>query len=289
MTRRTDAAIAVLASGIRPDEKRLLAAMDRFGICYELVDTRVLWAAIGEKATLWLGVLNREISQVRALYSARTLESLGIPVLNSAAAIGVCGDKWQTSLALAAANVTTPRTALGLTADAALEALEEIGYPALLKPLVGSQGRLIVALRDRAMATDVFEYVKALPGPQSHIVYVQELIAKPARDIRVVVVGGEMVGAAYRISTGVRTNVALGARTEWCPGTPEIRQQAIAAAAAVSADIAAVDLVEDSSGETFVIEVNHRAEFCGLQLALGDRVDVADRIVEYLASRAAQW
>jgi [lysine-biosynthesis-protein LysW]--L-2-aminoadipate ligase len=283
------APVAVLASGIRPDEKHLLAAMDHRGMCYEIAETRALWGVADGKATPWRGVLNREISQVRALYSARMLESLGIPVLNSATAIQLCGDKWQTSLALAAANVPAPRTALALTPDAALEALEEIGYPALLKPLVGSQGRLIAQLRDRAMAEDVLEYVKALPGPQSHLAYVQELIAKPARDIRVMVVGGNVIGAAYRISTDVRTNVARGACTQWCPETPEVRERAIAAAAAVGADIAAVDLVEDTSGEILVIEVNHRAEFSGLQLALGDRVNVADRIVDYLAARAAQW
>jgi len=279
----------MLASQVRADEKRLLAAMDRHGLRYELADTRALWSTAGGKATWWRGVLNREISQVRALYAARMLEALGIPVLNSAAAIGVCGDKWQTSLALVAAHVPTPRTALGLTPEAALEALEVIGYPAVLKPLTGSHGRLIARLRDQAMAKDVFEYVKALPGPQSHLVYVQELIAKPARDIRVLVVGEELAGAAYRVSADMRTNVARGARTQRCPETAGLRRLAIAAAAAVSADIAAVDIVEDTTGELLVVEVNHRAEFSGLQLALGDQVDVADRIVEYVAARAAQW
>lgn len=225
MTGRTGAApIAMLASQVRADEKRLLAAMDRRGLRYELADTRVLWSTAGGKATWWRGVLNREISQVRALYSAQMLESLGIPVVNRAAAIGVCGDKWQTSLALTAADVPTPRTALGLTPEAALDALEEIGYPAVLKPLVGSHGRLIATLADRAMAEDVFEYVKALPGPQSHLVYVQELIAKPARDIRALVIGDELIGAAYRLSADMRTNVARGARTRRCPETAEIRR-----------------------------------------------------------------
>jgi [lysine-biosynthesis-protein LysW]---L-2-aminoadipate ligase len=290
VTSRADAApIAVLASVLRADEKRLLAAMDRHGLRYELADSRAQWGVAGGKASWWRGVFNREIGQLRALYAARTLEALGIPVLNSAHAIGVCGDKWQTSLALAAADVPAPRTALGLTPEAALEALEDIGYPAVLKPLVGSHGRLIATLRDRAMAADVLEYVKALPGPQSHLVYVQELIAKPARDIRVLVVGGELAGAAYRVSADLRTNVARGARTQPCPETTQLRGLAIAAAAAVRADIAAVDIVEDADGELLVIEVNHRVEFSGLQLALGDGVDVAGRIVDYLAARAARW
>jgi [lysine-biosynthesis-protein LysW]--L-2-aminoadipate ligase len=214
------------------------------------------------------------------LYAAQILEAGGTVVLNDSAAIETCGDKWRTSLALAACGLPTPRTALGLTTEAALAALDDIGYPALIKPLVGSWGRLIAELRDAAMARDLFEYVTALPGPQSHVVYVQELIAKPGRDIRAIVLGGELLGATYRIAEGIRTNVARGARTEPCEETAEIAKLAIAAAAAVGAEIAAVDLVEDTSGQLLVLEVNHRVEFSGFQAAMGDRIDVADRIVD---------
>jgi [lysine-biosynthesis-protein LysW]--L-2-aminoadipate ligase len=282
-------AVAVLASQVRADERRLFDAMERRGVHYQQVDPRNLWSGADERARRWRGVLNREISQVRALYAARMCEALGMPVVNSAEAIGVCGDKWQTSLALTAASLPTPRTALGLTPEAALVALAEIGYPAVIKPLVGSWGRLIVTLRDAAMAEDVFEYVKALPGPQSHLVYVQELIAKPGRDIRAIVVGGELLGASYRIAVGMRTNVARGASTQWCPETAELTKLAVAAAAAVAADIAAVDLIENEDGKLLVLEVNHRVEFSGFQAAMGDRVDVADRIVDHVVARAAEW
>lgn len=283
------APIAVLASLIRPDERRLLAALEQRGVRYEQVDSRALWSPAGGLARRWRGVLNREIGQVRAAYAARMLEAADVPVLNSAAATEICGDKWRTSLALVAAGLPTPRTALGLTPEAALAALEEIGYPALVKPLVGSWGRMIATLRDRAMAEDVFEYISAQPGPQSHLVYVQELIPKPGRDIRAIVVGGELLGAEYRIAEGTRTNVARGARTQLCPETAELSKLAVAAAAATEADIAAVDLIEDTGGRLLVLEVNHRAEFSGFQAALGDRVDVAGRIVDYLLERAAQW
>lgn len=298
-----EADVAVLASGVRADEKRLFAALDRHGASYQRVDTRELWDTADGKLGLrtrgvpaagwprpWRGVLNREIGQVRAVCAARMLESLGVPVLNSAAAIQTCGDKWQTSLALAAAGLPTPRTALGLTPAAALTALEEdIGYPALVKPLIGSWGRLIVELRDRRMAEEVFEYVSALPGPQSHLVYVQELIDKPGRDIRAIVIGGELLGATYRVAAGTRTNVARGAVSQPCPETADITKLAVAAAAATGADIAAVDLIEDGEGQILVLEVNHRPEFSGFQAAMGDRIDVADRITGYFLARAAQW
>lgn len=283
------APIAVLASLIRPDEQRLLGTLERRGVRCEQVDCRTLWSLAGGTRWRWRGALNREIGQVRAAYAARTLEAAGIPVLNSAAATEICGDKWRTTLALAAAGLPTPRTALGLTTEAALAALEEIGYPALVKPLVGSWGRMIATLRDRATAEELFEYVSALPGPQSHLVYVQELIKKPGRDIRAIVVGGELLGAEYRIAEGTRTNVARGARVRHCPETADLTKLAVAAAAATGADIAAVDLIEDTAGELLVLEVNHRVEFSGFQAALGDRVDVAGRIVDYLLARAAQW
>ncbi len=283
------APIAVLASLIRPDERRLLAALEHRGVRCEQLDCRTLWSPAGGLARRWRGALNREIGQVRAAYAARMLEAADIPVLNSAAAIETCGDKWRTSLVLAAAGLPAPRTALGLTPEAALAALEEIGYPALIKPLVGSWGRMIATLRDRAMAEDLFEYVSAQPGPQSQLVYVQELIQKPGRDIRVIVVGGEVLGAMYRIAEGTRTNVALGARVQQCPETPELTKLAVAAAVATGADIAAVDLIEDTDGRLLVLEVNHRAEFSGFQAALGDRVDVAGRIVDHLLERAARW
>ncbi len=288
--------IAVLASSVRQDERRLLDAMDRRGLSYALVDTRQLWSQAdglagglaGEVAGGWRCVLNREIGQVRAAYAARSLEAAGISVLNSAEAIEVCGDKWRTSLALSGAGLPVPRTALGLTPQAGLDALDEIGYPALIKPLVGSWGRLIVELRDRAMAQDVFEYVAALPGPQSHLVYVQELIDKPGRDIRAIVLGGELLGATYRIAEGLRTNVARGAQTEPCEETGEIGKLAVVAAAAVGADIAAVDLAEDQLGRLYVLEVNHRVEFTGFQAAMKDRIDVAERIIDLVAARAVE-
>jgi [lysine-biosynthesis-protein LysW]--L-2-aminoadipate ligase len=263
--------------------------MERQGIRYQHADPRQMWSLADGGQPSWRGVLNREIGQVRALYAARICEGQGLPVLNSAAAIQVCGDKWQTSRALAAVSLPTPRTALALTPEAALAALAEIGYPALIKPLVGSWGRLIVTLRDEHMADEVFDYVRCLPGPQSHLVYVQELIAKPGRDIRAIVVGGEFLGAVYRIAEGTRTNVARGARTQPCPESAELSKLAVAAAAATGADIAAVDLIEDEDGRLLLLEVNHRAEFSGFQEAAGDQVDVAGRIVEYVGTRAAQW
>ncbi|MBB0245519.1 RimK family alpha-L-glutamate ligase [Streptomyces alkaliphilus] len=277
--------ITVLASRVGADEKRLFDAFDRRGIRFEHVDTRRQWFVAGGRGLPRGLALNREIGQVRAVYAARCLTAAGVDVVNSADATEVCGDKWRSTVALEAAGVATPRTALALTPQAALAALDSIGYPALIKPLVGSWGRLVVRLADRAAAEGVLEYVAALPGPQSHLGYVQELIDKPGRDIRVIVVGGQVLGAVYRTGESLRTNVALGGQARPCEVTPEIDKLSVDAAAAVGADIAGVDLIEDRDGRLLVLEVNHRVEFTGFQSALASRVDVADHIVGHLLDR----
>jgi [lysine-biosynthesis-protein LysW]--L-2-aminoadipate ligase len=264
----------------------LFDALERRGVSFDHIDTRDQWFVAGRREPTWSLVLNREIGQVRAVYAARCLAAAGVEVVNSPDAIEVCGDKWRTTMALQAAGIPTPRTALGLTPQAALTALDAIGYPALVKPLVGSWGRLVVPLLDRACAEGVFEYVAALAGPQSHLGYVQELIHKPGRDIRAIVVGGQLLGAVYRAGELWRTNVALGAQTRPCEATPEITKLSIDAASAVGSDIAGVDLIEDCDGRLLVLEVNHRVEFTGFQSALADRVDVAGQIAEHLLERA---
>lgn len=284
--RPDNAGIAVLASRVGADEKSLFDAFDRRGVAFDHVDTRRQWFLAGQCGVPWSLALNREIGQVRAVYAARCLTAAGVEVVNSADATEVCADKWRSTMALEAASVPTPRTALGLTPQAALAALDCIGYPAVIKPLVGSWGRLVVELSDRASAEAVLEYVAALPGPQSHLGYVQELIDKPGRDIRVIVVGGQVLGAIYRTGRSLRTNVALGGQVRPCGATPAITKLSLDAAAAVGADIAGVDLIEDRDGRLLVLEVNHRVEFTGFQSALGDRVDVADHIVDHLMQRA---
>jgi [lysine-biosynthesis-protein LysW]---L-2-aminoadipate ligase len=134
------------------------------------------------------------------------------------------------------------------------------------------------------MAATLVEYIAALPSPQSHIVYIQELIRKPGRDIRTIVVGGEVLGAIYRCGEW-RTNVARGAFSEHCELTDDIVKLSLGAADAVDADIAGIDLIEDADGRLLVLEVNYGVEFTGFQDAMGDRVDVADQIAGYMLKR----
>lgn len=279
--------VAVLVSRVRADEKRLFAALDRRSVPYRHLDGRTMSIEADGHRPEWTAVLNREISHSRAVAAARGLEALGVPVLNSAAATEICGDKWRTTLALRAAGLPVPRTTLALTPEAAPDAIEALGYPVVVKPLVGSWGRLVTLVPDRRTAETVLEYVAALSSPASHLVYAQEYVRQPGRDLRVVVVGGQALGATYRRSTHWRSNVARGAVSEHCELDQEVAKLAVAAAAAVGAEVAGVDLIEDAGGEPLVLEVNHGVEFSGFQHAMGNRVDVADRVVDHLLARIA--
>lgn len=285
-----DAPLALIASRVRYEEKRLLAALEHRRVPYLQVDPRAVWMelAAGGPGPSWSVALNREIAHTRGLYLAHLLEAKGVPTVNPAAVAGVCGDKLLTSLALERAGLPTPRTAFALTSAAALEAAEALGYPLVTKPLVGSWGRLAAVLRDREAAEAVLEHRDALPSPTQHLVYLQELVDKPGRDIRAIVVGDRVIGACYRRADGWRTNGARGASFAPCPPDPDLDRLALAAAAAVGGGVLGVDLLEDRHGGLQVLEVNHTAEFRRFQEAVGDRVDVAGAIVGHALAGAGR-
>ncbi|MGH3391554.1 MAG: lysine biosynthesis protein LysX [Actinomadura sp.] len=274
--------LAVLASRVRFEEKQIFAALERRHVPYVHLDTRRLTAELdGKPAADLAGALNREISHHRGLYAALLLAAQGVTTVNRAEVITVCGDKLRTSLELVRAGLPTPRTAVALTPEAGTAAAERLGYPVVIKPLSGSWGRLAAVARDPAAAQALLEHRAALPSPQQHIAYLQELVDKPGRDIRVIVAGDEVIGATYRYSEDWRTNASRGARSEPCPLTPELAALARAAARAVGGGVLGVDLIEGPDG-LVVLEVNHTVEFQGFQAAHGDAVDVADAIVGHV-------
>jgi [lysine-biosynthesis-protein LysW]--L-2-aminoadipate ligase len=222
-------------------------------------------------------VLIRCLSHIRALYAARMLESLGVRTVNAHRAIAMCGDKVLTTMALVQHGVPTPATAIAFSQDTALAAMERMGYPVVVKPTVGSWGRLMAKLNDREAAEAVLEHKKALQ--QGDPYYIQSYVDKPGRDIRTLVVGDETIYAVYRESPHWITNTARGAETSLCPLTPEIQQMSRAAAHAVGGEIVAVDLLEAPDGSLLVNEVNHTPEFHGAVKATD--VDVASKIVGY--------
>jgi [lysine-biosynthesis-protein LysW]--L-2-aminoadipate ligase len=225
-------------------------------------------------------ILERCVSHSQALAALQILGAWGIPCVNNAQVAQICGSKLETSLALVAAGVPTPRVQIATTPEAALAAIEAMGYPVILKPAVGSWGRLLAKANDREAAEAILEHKSTLGSYQHSIFYIQEYIAKPDRDIRSFVVGDETICAITRHSAHWITNTARGGSAENCPVTPELDRLSRAAAQAVGGGVVAVDLLEDANGRLLVNEVNYTMEFRNSITPTG--VDIPGRIVDYV-------
>jgi [lysine-biosynthesis-protein LysW]--L-2-aminoadipate ligase len=273
--------VGVLCSRVRIEEKLIFKALRERGVAFEKIDVRNLVFDFGETMSLDCDVvLVRCLSHSRAICTARLLQMQGVRVVNTHDVITTCGDKVLTTLALQDRGIPTPRTAIALSEQTAMTVIEEMGYPVVLKPPVGSWGRLLAKLNDRQAAEAVIEYKQALDRPQHTPFYVQEYVDKPGRDIRAMVVGDQTIYAMYRESSHWITNTARGGTVVHLPVTPEIDCLSRAAADAVGGGIVAVDLLETTDGSLLVNEVNHTPEFHGAMQAID--VDVAAKMVEYV-------
>ena len=279
--------IGVLCSRIRVEEKLLLQALRARGAEPERIDDDEAVLEIrGQAGTSppWDAVLDRSLSQSRALAALRVLEAQGVTTVNAAAVVAVCGDKVATSAALARRGLPTPRTLVAFTPEAALRAVEELGYPVVIKPAVGSWGRMVSRLNDRDAAEAVLEHKRALGSAADSVFYVQEHVDKPGRDIRSFVVGGETICAIYRESEHWITNTARGGHASNCPVTAEIDGLSRAAAEAVGGGMVAVDLLESRDGRLLICEVNHTMEFRNSIDTTG--VDIPGRIADHVLAVA---
>lgn len=273
---------AVLTTRVRLEENLIFDALERRGIPYVHLDERRLAVELEKvRDKPYRAVVNRIMSHTRSAYAARLFESMGSPVFNSSQVIETCGDKILTNLALAQSGVPTPRTVVALGPESALDAIERVGYPAVLKPAVGSWGRMIARINDRHAAEALIEHRQALHSPTHSVFYVQEYIEKlDGRDIRAIVVGSDVVAAIYRRSSHWITNTARGAKAEPCELTPDLIKYASMAAAAVGGGMLAVDLIERPDGELLVNEVNHTMEFHGLISVT--EVDLMDALISHV-------
>ncbi|HEX9019253.1 MAG TPA: lysine biosynthesis protein LysX [Anaerolineaceae bacterium] len=278
--------IGVLYSRVRVEEKWLFENLERRGIDYEKIDDRTIGFNLSEPGH-WQDfdvVVERSLSYKNGLYATQVLNSWGIPTVNMAHVAATCGDKLATSAALTQANVPQPRVWLAFTAESALEIMETIGYPVVMKPVIGSWGRLLAKINDRDAAEAILEHKELLGSFQHSIFYIQEYVKKPGRDIRSFVVGDQTVCAIYRSSEHWITNTARGGKAEVCPVTPEINELSVRAAKAVGGGVLAIDLLEDSERGLLVNEVNHTMEYHSTVPLTG--VDLPGMLVDYAISVA---
>ncbi len=272
--------IGVLCSRIRVEEKLLFERLEARGIPFDQIDDRAIVLDFTREGwTQYDVILERCINHSRALYSLRILGDLGVPTVNTFEVINTCGDKLLTNSALTRAGIPTPRTLIAFTPEAALTAIERLGYPVVLKPVVGSWGRLLSKINDRDAAEAVLEHKETLGSYQHSIFYVQEYIAKPSRDIRAFVVGDETIAAIYRTSPHWITNTARGGVASNCPVTPELNDLCVRAARAVGGGVVAVDVLEDPARGLLVNEVNHTTEFRNSIAPTG--VDIPGRLIDF--------
>ena len=281
--------VGLCYSRIRKDEKLLLGELRDRGHEVAKVDVRRQRFGLEEPPADMAGVdvlVDRCLATSRSRYVTRFADAYGIPIVNGAETARICADKVENSLALAEVGVPTPTTEVAFTKDTALEVVEGFGYPCVLKPVIGSWGRLMAKLESRSAAEAVLEHKETLGHYEHKVFYVQEFVEKPGRDIRVVATDGEPVAAMVRSSDHWLTNAAKGADVEPFELDETARDLVARASEAVGGGLLGVDLMEtgvDESSEPTgytVHEVNHTVEFKALNDAVD--ADVPARVVDWL-------
>jgi len=277
--------VGVLYSRIRRDEKLLLSELRDRGHEVTKIDVRKERFGVHEPPEILEGldiVVDRCLATSRSRYITRFVDAYGVPVVNEPETAAVCADKARNSLALAGAGVPTPATEVTFTKEAAMESIEEFGYPCVLKPVIGSWGRLMAKIDSRDAAEAILEHKETLGHYEHKVFYIQEFVEKPGRDIRVVATDGEPIAGMARSSEHWLTNAARGAETEPIEITPEMADLVERASDAVGGGLLGVDLME--TGDSYTVhEVNHTVEFKALNEVT--ETDVPAAVVDWLEAR----
>ncbi len=272
--------VAILCSRVRTEEKLLFEELERHGQSYVRVDDRDEIFDLQQRDYPYDVVLERAIQHSRAVSMLKIFNDAGVPTVNSFQTAQICGDKFLTNQAVVHAGVPTPRALLAFTPETALNAIEQLGYPVVLKPVVGSWGRLVSKINDRQAAEAVIEHRTVLGNYQHSLFYIQEYIEKPGRDIRSFVIGNECICAIYRSSEHWITNTARGGQASNCPVTPELADISVRAAQSVGGGMVSVDILETQDGQLLVNEINYTMEFRNSIDVTG--VNIPGRMIEYV-------
>lgn len=277
--------IGVLCSLIRKEEKLLFDELRRRGLEFTRLDDRELILDLHRRRWDFDVILERSINHSRALHTLKYLNDCGVKTVNAYEVANTCGDKLLTTLALIRGGVPTPRVYVAYTPESALLAIERLGYPVVLKPAVGSWGRLLSKVNDRDAAEALLEHKQTLGSYHHSTYYIQEFVEKRGRDIRSFVVGDETICAIYRTSPHWITNTARGGVATNCPVTPDLNEISVRAAKAVGGGVVAIDIFETPDGLT-VNEVNYTMEFRNSIDTTG--VNIPARVVDYLLEVAGR-
>jgi len=290
--------VGLIHSRIRTDEKLLLGEFrKREDVELHVIDVRSQVFPINEPGKLTTDadetiessnldvVIERCVSHDQALHTLNIFEGYGIPTVNTYGVAEICGNKAYTSVALARAGVPTPTVKIAYSPETAIEAIEEFGYPAVMKPVTGSWGRLISRVNDRYSAETIIEHKKILGSHHHSTFYIQEYLKKPNdSDIRAFVVGDKTIAAIYRTSEHWITNTAKGGKATNCEVTDELNDICLKAAEVVGGGVLGIDILETPETEFTVLEVNYTVEFKNSVDTTG--VDIPKNIVDYVLEQA---
>ena len=277
--------IAILCSLVRKEEKLLFDAFRSRGLDFVRIDDREVILDLHQRRWEFDVILERCINHSRALHTLRYFNDCGVKTVNTYEVASTCGDKLLTTLALIRDNVPTPPVLVAHTPESALQAIERLGYPVVLKPAVGSWGRLLSKINDRDAAEAILEHKETLGSYHHSIFYIQKYVEKHGRDIRSFVVGDETICAIYRTSPHWITNTARGGVATNCPVTAEVNEISVRAAKAVGGGVVAIDLFETPDG-LMVNEVNYTMEFRNSIDTTG--VNIPAKVVDYVVAVARQ-
>jgi len=276
--------VGIVYGLLRTEERLLIAALEQRGAIVERLLDRQLRLEVTAPPPQYDVVVGRSVSQLRGLHVASVFEAWGIPVVNPTRVLEVCNDKLRTTALLAAAGIPQPRVMVAFSPEEALEAADALGYPVVVKPPLGSWGRLLARVNNRRAAEELLRHKRLLGGFHHGTVYIQEWVPKPGRDIRAFVVGEETICAIYRSSSHWVTNTARGAAASNCPVTSELAELCSRVARAVGGGVLAVDVLEHPERGYLVNEVNATMEFRNSIAPTG--VDIPGRVADYVLAVA---
>lgn len=286
--------VGILVTHIRAEEKLLIEAFRQQGVEPDVIlDRNLNFDVTGDASQLapsgvaWNDyniIMERSVSTSRGTYALMLLNAWGVQTINTYQSASTCQDKLATAVALAQANVPQPQTRVAFTPDSAMQAIDDLTYPAVLKPVTGSWGRLLARVNDRDSAEAIIEHRQVLGNYQHHVYYAQEYVEKPGRDIRAFVVGDSTICAIYRDSAHWITNTARGGQATNCPVTDELNEMCVRAANAVGGGVLAIDVMEDPERGFVVNEINHTMEFRNSSAPTG--VDIAAEVARYALAQA---
>ena len=277
--------ITALYDTIRLEEKLLIESAKKNDINLEMVDCKKLFVDLNDKKNFDGPVLQRCVSYYRNLHSTAAIEGQGTKVVNCLNTGIFAGNKLFTHMLLQKAGVPTPDATVAFSKDSALEALNKNGFPKIIKPTVGSWGRMVSKINDMDSAEGIIDGREVMyPIHQVH--FLEEFVERPPRDIRVIVIGDNVAAAIYRNSGdgNWKTNTHLGGSAETCEITNELEDICIKAKDTVYGDIVGIDLMESNDKGIVVHEINNTTEFRNVVRVTG--VDIPKLMLEYVKELA---